>query len=293
MKRVLCIAESCCDLVFGGLPQLPALGEEIYGTHFSMQAGGGANTPQLLGRLGVPTAFWTLLGDDLAGRIVLDALRKSHVQVIPHGGKALRTPVTAVLSTPDDRAFASYAGEGDALIGDLDALEAAIRDADIVHTYLGYCLSYPIAALCKKHGRLLSLDCSFSDVPNERTRSILSQCDLLKLNEGEAMRLSGSSDADTALNALSAQTRGAVIVTRGQKGSIGKEKGKPPIEQAAIVCGTFVDACGAGDAFTAGLLYGMAEKRPFSECLRRGALLAGQCVTWYGGCSETFDGTLE
>ena len=76
MKRILCIAGSCCDLVFGGLDRLPSLGEEIFGTHFSMQAGGGANTAVQLGWLGADVSFWTLLGPDLAGGIVRDALER-------------------------------------------------------------------------------------------------------------------------------------------------------------------------------------------------------------------------
>jgi len=286
MKRILCIADSCCDLIFGGLDRLPGLGEEIYGSHFSMQAGGGANTAVLLAKCGVPTAFWTLLGDDLPGQIVRDTLTKSGVELVLHGQTAARTPVSAVLSTREDRAFASFAEES-SLVEDTDALEKAIKSADLVHTFLGYCMAYPIAALCEKHGVLLSLDSSFCDATPDAFRAVLPHCDYYKGNEPEACRLTGAKNAEEALKALCNQVRKGAVITRGARGSIGMERGGTRIVQAAVDRGPFRDACGAGDAYAAGFLSGLANGCAFSECMRRGAVLAGQVVTAYGGCPET------
>lgn len=286
MKRVLCIADCCCDLIFGGLNRLPGPGEEIYGSHFSMQAGGGANTAVLLAKSGVPTALWTLLGDDVPGQIVRDTLTKSGVELVLHGQTATRTPVSAVLSTHEDRAFASFA-EGSPLIENTDALEEVIKNADIVHTFLGYCMAYPIAALCEKHGVLLSLDSSFCDATPEAFHTVLPHCDYYKGNEPEAYRLTGATSAEEALQALCGQVRKGAVITLGARGSIGTERGKKTVEQAAIMSGPFIDACGAGDAYAAGFLSGLANGCAFSECMRRGAVLAGQVVTAYGGCPET------
>lgn len=286
MKRVLCIADSCCDLIFGGLDRLPAPGEEVYGTHFSVQAGGGANTAVLLARCGVPTSFWTALGDDFAGNLIRETLSRSGVRLISHRQAARRTPVSAVLSTDADRAFASFAEPG-RLIEDEDALEAAIRDADIVHTYLGYCAAFPIPRLCEKHGRLLSVDTSFCDADPERLESVLPHCDYWKGNEGEARLLTGKSDTEEALLLLSERVRKGAVVTCGAHGSIGRERGGALVRQPAIDCGPFVDACGAGDAFAAGMLAGLSRSESFPDCLMRGAQLAGTVVTAYGGCPET------
>lgn len=286
MKRVLCIADSCCDLIFGGLDRLPGPGEEVYGSHFSMQAGGGANTAVLLAKTGVPTAFWTMLGCDLPGRIVRETLDRSGVFCVDHGQRADRTPVSAVLSTREDRAFASF-GEGSRLVESTEVLEKAIRNADIVHTYLGYCIAYPIAALCEKHGVLLSMDSSFCDATPEAFHTVLPHCDYYKGNEPEAYRLTGATSAEEALQALCGQVRKGAVITLGARGSIGTERGKKTVEQAAIMSGPFIDACGAGDAYAAGFLSGLANGCAFSECMRRGAVLAGQVVAAYGGCPDT------
>ena len=292
MKRVLCIAESCCDLVFGGLSKLPAPGEEIFGSHFSVQPGGGANTAVLLARSGVPTAFWTLLADDFAGRMVRSALQRYGVQLAAHGQKTERTPVSAVLSTKEDRAFASLSSTAE-LIGDLDVLDRAIGETEIVHTYLGYCDVYPIAALCARHGSLLSVDTSFCDARTTLFETVLPHVDWWKGNESEAMRLTGASNAEDALDAIANRVRRGAVVTCGARGSIGKERGGTILKQAAIPSGPFLDACGAGDAFAAGFLHALARGESLERGMLRGALLSGRVVAAYGGCPPEIDVPVE
>lgn len=284
MKKVLCIAESCCDLIFGGLPALPEEGQEIYGDSFAVRPGGGANTPINLAKLGAPVTFLTRLGDDDMGREILAQLEISGVRVTGDIGEAgTRTAVSAVLSTRRDRGFASYAGTQGEFFSE-SRLEQEIGRADIVHTYAGYCNSYPIAALCQKHGTELSLDVSWLDAESrEATSAIIQACDYVKVNEDEAWQLTGESCPEQALRVLAGLARKSAVVTLGAKGSIGMERGGEIIRQGILSAGAFRDSCGAGDAYAAGMLFGLSGSRPLSECMRLGAELSGQCVTWLGG----------
>ncbi len=293
MKRILCVAASCCDFVFGDLPRLPAPGEEVYGGHFSVHAGGGANTPICLGLAGAQVSFWTLLGDDLPGGIVRQALKTAGVSLVPHGQRPGRTSVSAVLSTREDRAFASFDG-GMPLIENIAAFEAAVENADIVHTCLGYCTAYPIPALCRAHGKLLSVDCSFTDMPSSETAAALSQCDWWKGSEGEAMRLTGKDSAEDALKALAEIVRCGAVVTLGARGSIGMEHGaKTIVRIGAPMPKRFTDATGAGDAYAAGFLLGLSENEPLIRCMERGAALGCEAVSHYGGSPENTDAAHE
>lgn len=288
LKRVLCIAESCCDLVFGGLPKFPGQGEELYGEHFSVQAGGGANTPIRLARLKVPTFFWTAFGTDFAGEVVRKELRTAGVKLVSGIHPDAKTPVSAVLSTDKDRAFASVAGSGP-LISDLSALRKAIAKADIVHTYLGYCRVYPIAEYCREHEKILSVDSSFLEARDETTDGLISLCDYWKGNEQEAMRITNTDLPETAIQKLAGIVRRGAVITLGEKGSIGCERGGEIIRQPAVVCGPFRDSCGAGDAYAAGFLSGIANGESFRDCMKHGAAEAGMCVTQFGGCAENAD----
>lgn len=283
MKKVLCIAEGCCDIIFGSLPRLPKPGEEIYCRHFDIKAGGGANTPIALGRMGVPVRFLSGIGEDFAGRMIREALAKSGVEAADTGVEAAgSTPVSAVLSTLEDRCFASYGGSGGDFVTER-RLEEEIRQADIVHTYLGYCLRYPIDGLCARHGKELSLDVSYGDTGGEALEA-LKTCCYLKVNEEEAKRLTGEDNFWRAAEALAAKGAKHVIITLGEAGSIALCGGKR-YEQPAVRMGECVDTCGAGDSFAAGVLVGAAMGKPAGDMLKLGAILSGICVTEYGGLS--------
>lgn len=283
MKKVLCIAEGCCDMIFGSLPRLPKQGEEIYCRHFEIKAGGGANTPIALGRMGVPVRFLSAIGEDFAGRLIKETLLKSGVEIADTGvEKMTATPVSAVLSTQEDRCFASYGGSGGDFVTE-ERLEEEIRQADIVHTYLGYCRHYPIDRLCVRYGKELSLDVSYGDLTKEGVR-LPKACRYLKVNEEEAKRLTKKEDPWQAAKALTAQGAEHVIITLGEAGSIALCSGKR-YEQPAVRMGECVDTCGAGDSFAAGVLLGAALEKPVGDMLKLGAILSGICVTKYGGLS--------
>lgn len=296
MKKILCIAQSCCDMIFGNLPRIPELGQEVYGDSFSIRPGGGANTPVNLGALGAPVTFLTGLGDDDAGRQILSLLKSSGVRVT--GAIALpdtRTPVSAVLSTAKDRCFASYGGTEGPFFSPRQ-LEEEIQRADIVHTYLGYSIAYGIGDLALRYGKQLSLDVSWCDAENTpQVWQELEKCSYLKLNDGESHRITGLEDPREALRTLAAHVRCGAVVTLGSSGSIGLAAGEDQesiIFQEALSMGQFLDSCGAGDAYGAGLLYGLSLGKNLDQAMETGAALAGLCVTWLGGNTDKLNCTM-
>ena len=243
MKKVLCIAECCCDIIFGDLPEIPQLGQEVYCREFAIKTGGGANTPMMLGRLGVPVRFLTGLGNDEFGRMIRKELEDSGVEIadtIVKGG--YRTAVSAVLSTNKDRCFASYGGS-DAFGLTEGQLREEIRKADIVHTFLGYCLHFPIAELCTEYGKELSLDDAWGNAWGGRAEDILRQCSYLKVNEEEAKAMTGKADVAEAAAELARKVKKAAIVTLGGKGSMSflpgtAEGGLSSVEEMSLVSST-------------------------------------------------------
>lgn len=295
MKKILCIAECCCDLIFGGLPRLPENGQEIYGDDFVIRPGGGANTPIHLARNGADVTFLTALGADEMGQTIRRELESSGLRLRGRiQAPGTRTAVSAVLSTPEDRSFASYGGTGGAFFTP-ELLEEEIRRADVVHTFLGYCKAYSIAALCKRYRKELSLDTSFGDaVPSPETTDVLRQCDWLKVNQEEAARLTGDKQPEDALRKLAELVKKGVVTTLGSRGSIGTAGREKPEEKAIIrkkpkVFGKFRDACGAGDAYAAGMLLAAARGEALDRAMEFGTVLSGKCVTWLGGSSPNYE----
>jgi len=75
---------------------------------------------------------------------------------------------------------------------------------------------------------------------------------------------------------------GAVIVTRGAEGSViyadGREIRIPPVKADALV-----DPTGCGDAYRAGLLYGMARQWTWEKCGRLAGLMGSIKIAHRGG----------
>lgn len=287
MKTVLCIAETCCDIIFGQLDRIPVLGEEEYCKYFSIKAGGGSNTAMGLAKLKIPTRFLTRIGDDAIGTLTLDFMKNTGLKIdhIPLT-KGYRTPVSAVMSTNKDRCFASFGGDGGPFVTS-EQLEREISRADHVHTYLGYCLQYPIVELCKKYKKTLSLDTSWVENVNLQTlKPILSYCSLFTPNDKEAMALTGTDRIDEALYCLAKITPDTVI-TMGEKGSIAWINGAVH-HQESILVGPVVDSTGAGDIYCSGLLYGFIHGLGLTKSMEIASYASGLSVTYYGGIDPVF-----
>lgn len=283
---VLCIAETCCDMIFGGLERLPVPGDEEYCREFAVKAGGGSNTAMGLARLGMHTRLLTQLGRDPLGETTYRFIAETGVDMAAvRYTDSVQTAVSAALSTSADRAFASFGGS--AFSVPTEFLEEQIRDCRHVHTFLGYCAAFPIAQLCKQYHKTLSLDMTGGDLAGlEEIAPLLRQCSVFTPNDREACRLAGTEDVQQALRVL-AEYCPNVVITCGAEGSIscceGVEDHAPAIRLDAVK-----DSTGAGDLFCAGylcaFLNGWKPERRLQYANSSGAL----AVTYLGGIDAAF-----
>jgi adenosine kinase len=75
------------------------------------------------------------------------------------------------------------------------------------------------------------------------------------------------------------------IMTRGEQGSRIFQRGKPTIEIPVAKVTSVVDPTGAGDAYLAGLAFGLAKKLPLATTGRIAAMAATYCIE-LKGCQE-------
>jgi len=79
-----------------------------------------------------------------------------------------------------------------------------------------------------------------------------------------------------------ASTMEAVVVTRGAQGSSVYRAGKR-IDIPAVPAESLVDPTGCGDAYRAGLLYGMAREWPWENCARLASVMGSIKIAHRGG----------
>src|SRR6476620_6997721 len=109
---VLLLGGYFCDLIFTGLPELPRLGAEVYGSAFDMVPGAAYTTALALRRLELRAGWACDFGDDFFSQFVLESARRVGLDSSlfrMHAGPVRR--VTAALSFPHERAFVSFADE--------------------------------------------------------------------------------------------------------------------------------------------------------------------------------------
>ncbi len=244
------------------------------GTVTTSPGGVGRNIAETLARLGVPTTLVSALGEGPEA----DALRDACVRA----GLALHRIEAPGVPAPRYVAVLDADGELAVAVNDMRALEAVTPEA------LGACAAIIEAA------SVLVLDCNLepetltfaarrwkdrpivvdtvSTVKAVRARSILSFVHTLKANEAEALALTGERDVSGALSVLASVGPKCVVVSRGSAGLVwneGERRGElRPRNHAAV------DVTGAGDALTAGLVYGVLAGYDAHGSVTFGATLA-------------------
>jgi adenosine kinase len=74
---------------------------------------------------------------------------------------------------------------------------------------------------------------------------------------------------------------GAVVVTRGEKGST-LRRGRDSADVPAVPAARVVDPTGCGDAYRAGFLHGLSRGLPLDTCARMGSLMGSLKVSEQG-----------
>ena len=109
--------------------------------------------------------------------------------------------------------------------------------------------------------------------------------DLLFANESELKSLYQTADFDSAVEALRADARRAVV-TRSEKGCmVVSKEGTQSV--AAFPVERVVDTTGAGDLFAAGFLFGIARGQELAAAARLGALAAAEVIQHLGARPAT------
>ena len=277
-----------------------ARAEAIYdamGPAVEISGGSAANTIVGVAGFGARAAFVGKVKDDELGRTFAHDIRSAGVVFdTPPAADGPSTARCYVMVTPDgERTMNTFLGAAQDL-HPADVDPGMVAAAAI--TYLeGYLWDPPHAkdafrkAATIAHGAGRKVALTLSDAfCVDRYRAEFAELirtgtvDLVFANERELHSLYQTADFDTAIAALRADARLAVI-TRSEKGCVVVSKEETlavpaePIERV-------VDATGAGDLFAAGFLFGFARGRDHRTSARLGAIAAAEVLSHLGARPE-------
>lgn len=281
---LLVVGDCNPDLVLSGADVEPAFGQvERVIDEARLEIGGSATlTACAATRLGLRTALVSVVGEDVFGRFMFDALAERGVETKWCALDPLTaTGLTVILARPDgDRAILTAPGTL-AMVGAEHVPAEALRAARHVHVG-GYFLLPGLQAglaeifqAVRAAGASTSLDTGWD--PTERwggeLAAVLAQTDWFFPNAQEARLIAGVSDLGDAARKLAAGG-GGVVAKLGDEGALarrGDERARAPAPRVDVV-----DTVGAGDCFAAGFLVaqlsGMALDRALELACACGAL---------------------
>lgn len=234
--------------------------------------GSAANTMYGISQLGGRAGFCGKVANDELGTLYAEHMRQSGVVFNEKPGRGMTGACLVLISDDAQRTMLTCLGvSGRIDYEDID--EELLRHSSYIYLE-GYLLESERAAwtmlrtvaLAKENGVKIALTASDPGCV-DRHRNLLvplirNDVDLLFANAREARALSGADTNEAAFQKLSGWCE-IVAVTDGERGSLVSFNGEitkiPPHRVSAI------DTTGAGDAYAAGLFYGITQGRTIEE----------------------------
>jgi len=247
----------------------------------SLPGGTTTNSAVALARIGAEVSFAGLVGDDLPGETIRHALNREGVNtrwLETRIGEPTDAAIVVVSNNPSDRTIFWPQGarivKGDLL--DVPAIfghDLVLLDVDDMplRRFLSDIPAHTLPGT-RILGTLTYLDLAESD-----RLDVMLRHDAIVGNEREAMRVTDEATLDAAIAKLQARMIGsnlrAAVISCGALGGTAftaTERWDLPANRVDVV-----DTTGAGDAFTAGVAFGMSLRWPWLKTLTLANAMGG------------------
>lgn len=284
------------EIILGPLSRWPARGKQVFVESLERRKAGSAVSVALpLAKLGVKTGVLGAVGDDENGILIRQRLAGAGVDtegIIRIKGK--QTGLCVSIFRPDaERAYISaLSALTDFKLGHLKQKESYLSTAGVV--LLSGCFVIPGLSFgdiyrlfkeCRRRGQTVCLDTGWDPQgwpSRTRTgvRKVLSEVDVFLPNEDEAREISGRRNLEGAVKQLWSWGPKRVYVKRGIRGCIGGRDGEIIRQKGFPAKARNVTA--AGEAFNAGIIYGILQRMPEGQMMRWANALAALVISKAG-----------
>lgn len=277
------------DIVFTGLPAMPAAGTEVWAEGMGSCPGGIANLAIATSRLGLRTSLAAAFGDDDYGDFCWRTLEEQEAVDLSKSRRFehWHSPVTVSMAVDRDRSMVTHGHP--APLSASEMIGAPPRSRAVIVTLsaeepLGGEEPCSWAELAQRNGAQLFADVGWdpSGTWSPGLLEQLSVCHAFMPNAVEAMAYTGTDTPRDALYAIADRVPLAVV-TDGANGAMAIDSvtGEEAFVPAPRV--TALDPTGAGDVFGAGIVLGTLCRWPLADRLAFAGLCAGLAVQQFGG----------
>lgn len=231
--------------------------------------GGATNAAVTFARQGFHSAYMGRVGKDIAGRVVLEELKKDHVNTALVGySDTVGTGYSTLLLAPNgERTILTYRGASS---------HYGLHKADFQHVepdwFYVSSLSGDFGSLevimkyARKNRIKVAINPGKGELANKtQFKEFLPDISILSVNKEEAAKLFPGETADELIRAAAKHVP-YVIITDGPKGSIATD-GKHVYKAGMYADVKVIDRTGAGDAFSSGFVAMLAAGQGIEKAI--------------------------
>ena len=292
--KILCAGQAVVDCITRNIDKDSLKNRSARAESIRLNVGGDAlNESVIFSRLGYEVKTACLIGDDLAGKIIINALKENGVDTSCVQSEEIDTVIADI--------FAEEGGSRRSLNSNAVKLGGKSLSADSVDNVDVLCLAslfraplddlekvLELVRRAKQHGACVFADTKlpvYKKLTLEDYAEVLPYIDVIFPNETEAAYYSGISGNDKAAYTAMADAflkKGvkAVVIKAGEQGSWYFDESSSchqPAFKADII-----DTTGAGDNFAAGFISVYMEKRPVRDCMEFASACAAISISASG-----------
>lgn len=272
---------------------------ELYGKMgpaTEMSGGSVANTIAGFANLGGAAAYIGKVKADQLGTIFNHDMRSLGVdirlQAAPEGAPTARSHV--LITEDGQRTMQTYLGACLELgLDDITDESVGAPKAMLLEGYVwdiadGPALAKKAAEIGRANGTAIALSLSDSFCVERHREFFLdfvrNDADIIVADEEEVFALLGTNTIDETLDALT-DFDNLFAITRSENGSV-IVRNNEAVVQAASQVDEVIDTTGAGDAYSAGFLYGWANDKSLEDCAKYGTHCATMVIQQLGARIE-------
>ncbi len=271
--------------------RIAAAEEESFVTDYAESCGGSAaNTTVGLARLKCKVGFIGKVASDREGKMLLQDFKKEGVDTggIVHAKQGRSGTVTGFVDEKGERALYIDSGVNDTIeMKEIDTTYALNTKFLHLTSFVGERSFQTQIELLKRmpDGVKVSFDpgALYARKGLSKLEPILKKTYVMMPNSGELEKLTGIAEYCRGADFLLQKGVKIVAVKLGSRGCYVTDGRESHLIESFKV--NVVDTTGAGDAFCAGFLYSLINRRSLSECGRIGNFVASRCVMKMGARS--------
>lgn len=243
--------------------------------------GGGTNAGVCFSRLGLKSAYVGNIGNDDAGKKVVEALKKEGVDFLGSVSNDMTNYSIILDSIGEDRTILVYKDASEKL--DFDNIDKdKLMSRWFYITALEVKLLEKLVKFASKKGIKVAFNPSnyLADKGSEYIKNVLKKTEMIILNDEEAKLLVGTGSIPILLDRLKKLGPNIVVLTQGSNGA--DVLYNDIIYHCDVKKVDVVETTGAGDAFGATFLSGMILKNSIEKALLMAIVNSSSVVTKIG-----------